>query len=101
MQNAVSAGEGDPRFSNVSATELEDIVFSVDVLTKPIKASKEELNPKKYGVIVRSGPNSGLLFPDLEGVETIDQQISIVLNKAGILTNEDYSIEKFEVTRHS
>lgn len=100
IQNAVSAGEGDPRFSNVETRELEDIVFSVDVLTMPIKSSKEELNPKKYGVIVRSGQNSGLLLPNLEGVETIEQQITIALNKAGILTNEDYSIEKFEVTRH-
>ncbi|MBU3174354.1 AmmeMemoRadiSam system protein A [Clostridium estertheticum] len=100
MKNAVSAGEGDPRFINVDSTELEDIIFSVDVLTNPIKALKEELNPKKYGVIVRSGKNSGLLLPNIEGVSTIDQQISIALNKAGILINEDYSIEKFEVIRH-
>lgn len=100
MQNAVSAGEGDPRFNNVILEELNDIVFSVDILTKPIKTSKEELNPKKYGVIVRSGQNSGLLLPDLEGIDTIDKQINIVLNKAGILINDNYSIEKFEVIRH-
>ena len=100
MQNAVSAGEGDPRFSNVILKEIEDIAFSVDVLTKPVKALKEELNPKKYGVIVRSGQNTGLLLPDLEGIDTIDEQINIVLKKAGILTNDCYSIEKFEVIRH-
>ncbi|MBZ9686504.1 AmmeMemoRadiSam system protein A [Clostridium estertheticum] len=100
MRNAIEAGEEDPRFSPVSEGELEDIVFSVDVLTEPIPALKEELDPKKYGVVVRSGRKSGLLLPDLEGVNTIEEQISIVLNKAGISTNEDYSIEKFEVIRH-
>ena len=72
MRNAVEAGEGDPRFSNVSVEELEDIVFSVDVLTEPKAALKEELNPKKYGVIVRSGAKSGVLLPDLEGVDTVE-----------------------------
>ena len=100
MRNAVEAGEEDPRFSPVSEGELEDIVFSVDVLTEPIKASIEELNPKKYGVVVRSGKKSGLLLPDLAGVDTIEEQISIVLNKAGISIDENYSIEKFEVIRH-
>ena len=100
MQNAVSAGEGDPRFGNVSVEELEDIIFSVDVLTQPKVATKEELNPKIFGVIVKSGVKSGVLLPDLEGVDTAQQQISIVLDKAGILPNEDYSIEKFEVNRH-
>jgi AmmeMemoRadiSam system protein A/AmmeMemoRadiSam system protein B len=100
MRNAIEAGEGDPRFSPVSEGELEDIVFSVDVLTEPIAASKEELNPKIYGVVVRSGRKSGLLLPDLEGVNTVEEQLSIVLNKASIPPSEKYSIEKFEVIRH-
>lgn len=100
MRNAIEAGEGDPRFSHVSEGELEDIVFSVDVLTEPIAALKEQLDPKKYGVIVRSGRKSGLPLPDLAGVKTIEEQISIVLNKASISPNEKYSIEKFEVIRH-
>lgn len=100
IRNAVEAGEGDPRFSNVLFGELEDIVFSVDVLTKPIATLKEELDPKKYGVVVRGGGKSGLLLPDLEGVSSIEEQISIVLNKASISPNENYSIEKFEVIRH-
>jgi AmmeMemoRadiSam system protein A/AmmeMemoRadiSam system protein B len=100
MRNAIEAGEGDPRFSPVSEGELEDIVFSVDVLTEPIAAKIEELDPKIYGVVVRSGRKSGLLLPDLEGVNTTSEQISIVLNKASISPNEKYSIEKFEVIRH-
>jgi len=100
MRNAFEAGEGDPRFNNVSFGELEDIVFSVDVLTEPIATLKEELNVKKYGVVVRCGKKSGLLLPDLEGVNTIEQQISIALDKASISSNENYTIEKFEVIRH-
>ena len=100
MRNAIEAGEGDPRFTPVSEEELEDIVFSVDVLRSPIEASKEELNPKKYGVVVRSGRKSGLLLPDLEGVNTVEEQLRIVLNKASISPSEKYSLEKFEVIRH-
>ena len=100
IANAVAAGERDPRFSNVSEEELEDIIFSVDVLTEPITSLKEELNPRKFGVIVRFGVKSGVLLPDLEGVDTIEQQISIVLNKAAISPKDNYTIEKFEVIRH-
>lgn len=100
IRNAVEAGERDPRFLPVSLNELEDIYFSVDVLTEPVKAFKEELDPKKYGVIVRSGVKSGLLLPELEGIDTVEEQLSIVLEKGGIFPKEDYTIEKFEVIRH-
>ncbi|MBE3593056.1 MAG: AmmeMemoRadiSam system protein A [Thermoanaerobacter sp.] len=101
IKNAISAGFEDPRFEPVEEYELKDIEYSVDVLTppQPVK-SKQELNPKKYGVIVRKGYRSGLLLPDLEGVDTVEEQISIALRKAGISPDEDYTIEKFEVERH-
>lgn len=86
IHNAVSAATRDPRFSPVSLEELEDIDISVDVLGKPeAVASASELNPKKYGVIVMSHARTGLLLPDLEGVDTVEQQISIAKEKAGIL----------------
>ena len=100
VRNAVAAGISDPRFNNVEKEEIEDITFSVDVLTEPKVASVQELDPKKFGVIVTSGKKSGVLLPDLSGVNTVDQQISIVLDKAGISSNEDYLIEKFQVIRH-
>lgn len=100
VRNAVAAGISDPRFNNVEKEEIEDITFSVDVLIEPKVASVQELNPKKFGVIVTSGNKSGVLLPDLAGVNTIDQQISIVLDKAGIFPNEEYTIEKFQVIRH-
>lgn len=100
IRNAVAAGDHDPRFSPVREDELEELDFSVDVLTKPQRALREELDPKKYGVIVRSGFKSGLLLPDLEGVDTVDQQLDIALQKGDISSDENYTIEKFEVIRH-
>ncbi len=100
IRNAVEAGEKDPRFYPVEEEELKDIEYSVDVLMPPRKASKDELDPKRFGVIVRKGSKAGLLLPDLEGVDGVDEQLEIALKKAGIGVNEDYSIEKFEVIRH-
>lgn len=100
IRNAVEAGEYDPRFDPVTEDELEDLVFSVDIIMPAVKAEKSELNPRKYGVIVRNGRRTGLLLPDLEGVDTVDEQLEIALGKAGIAHGESYSIEKFEVIRH-
>ncbi|SHI38928.1 AmmeMemoRadiSam system protein A [Lutispora thermophila] len=100
IRNAVEAGTQDPRFNPVREDELEEIDFSVDVLTEPEKATKSELDPKRYGVIVRWRGRTGLLLPDLEGVDTVEEQLNIALKKAGISSYENYSIEKFEVIRH-
>jgi AmmeMemoRadiSam system protein A/AmmeMemoRadiSam system protein B len=100
IRNAIEAGINDPRFNEVELEELLDIDFSVDVLTEPEASSIEELDPKEYGVIVRSKGKAGLLLPDLEGVETVEKQLEIALNKAGIGTYEDYSIQRFKVIRH-
>lgn len=101
IHNAISSGTRDPRFLPVDDYELEELIYSVDVLTEPepIK-SKDELDVKKYGVIVRKGNRSGLLLPDLEGVDTVDDQIAIALSKGGIRTDENYQMERFEVIRH-
>jgi AmmeMemoRadiSam system protein A/AmmeMemoRadiSam system protein B len=100
IRNAIEAGINDPRFNEVEKEELMDIVFSVDVLTEPVSCSKDELNPKEYGVIVKSKGKTGLLLPDLEGVDTVEEQISIALKKAGIRSYDEYSTEKFKVIRH-
>jgi MEMO1 family protein len=100
IENAVSAGVRDPRFPSVSEDELEDIIYSVDVLFTPEPiTSRDELDPKTYGVIVRKDHRSGLLLPDLEGVDAVEKQISIALSKAGISESEDYSMERFKVVR--
>jgi MEMO1 family protein len=100
IRNAVEAGVDDPRFGAVEEEELLDIDFSVDVLTEPEPAERDELDPKEYGVIVTSGRRRGLLLPDLEGVDTVEEQLSISLQKAGIGKNESFTIEKFKVIRH-
>lgn len=101
IHNAISSGTNDPRFYPVDEDELDDLEYSVDVLGKaePIE-SKSQLDPKRYGVIVRTGSRSGLLLPNLEGVDTVDNQVNIALDKAGIGKNEKYSMERFEVIRH-
>jgi AmmeMemoRadiSam system protein A/AmmeMemoRadiSam system protein B len=99
IHNAVSAAINDPRFTAISESELTSLDISVDVLNEPTPATKHDLNPKKYGVIVRRGLKSGVLLPNLEGINTVEQQLSIVLKKAGI-TNDNYTIERFEVIRY-
>lgn len=101
FRNAVSSGTEDPRFPPVSEKELPELVYSVDVLAEPepIK-SLQELNVKRYGVIVTSGRKRGLLLPNLEGVDTVEQQLDIAKKKAGIYDNEVISLERFEVVRH-
>ncbi len=101
MRNAISACSEDPRFDRVEPNELEDIVYSVDVLSpaEPI-TSTQQLDVTRYGVIVTSGYKRGLLLPNLEGIDTVEQQISIAKQKAGIKQGEEFSLERFEVVRH-
>lgn len=101
IHNAVSAGTEDPRFYPVTEDELSAIVYSVDVLSKPEPVKDRSfLDPKRYGVIVKKGFRTGVLLPDLEGVDSVDEQINIALRKAGIVPNEDYELYRFEVVRH-
>lgn len=100
IRNAVHAATEDPRFDRVREDELVDLDLSVDVLSLPIKSTKEELDPKIYGVIVSKGHRRGLLLPDLEGVDTVDYQLQIACEKGGINLLEDFEIEKFKVLRY-
>jgi len=80
---------------------LAKLEYSVDVLgaSEPIK-SMTELDPQKYGVIVYKGYKRGLLLPNLEGINTPEEQVNIALKKAGMKPSEDYQMERFEVVRH-
>ena len=99
--NAVSACSRDPRFYPVSQPELKDLDISVDILTKPEKISdKQKLDVQRFGVIVVSGTRRGLLLPDLEGIDSVEQQISIARRKAGIESDEAVELYRFEVVRH-
>ncbi len=101
IDNAISASTRDPRFDPIRKDELDWLEINVDILGEPEDIeSKEQLDVKRYGVIVSNRYKRGLLLPDLDGVDTVDQQIAIAKQKAGILDNEDYSLQRFEVTRH-
>lgn len=101
IQNAISAATRDPRFPPVRPEELADLDISVDVLTEPEPVgSLEELDPKRYGVIVQSGWRRGLLLPDLEGVDTVEYQVDIARQKAGIAPGEPVQLFRFEVKRY-
>ena len=98
---SIQAGTKDPRFKSVEKDELESLVYSVDVLMEPEPVEKtSQLDPETYGVIVKKGFRRGLLLPMLEGVDTVEEQLRIALNKAGIDPGENYSIERFKVIRH-
>ena len=101
IQNAVSAVSKDPRFEPVTEDELKYLDINVDVLgeAEPIK-SEAELDVKKYGVIVQSGYKRGLLLPDLDGVDTVEQQVAIARRKGGIAPGEKIDLFRFEVVRH-
>ncbi|MDR0551513.1 MAG: AmmeMemoRadiSam system protein A [Spirochaetaceae bacterium] len=103
LRNAVSASSEDPRFPPISADELDSLTYSVDILEppEPIK-SEAELDPKKYGVIVSLGYLRGLLLPNLDGVDTVDEQITIAMRKAGIPAREreNIKLKRFLVTRY-
>jgi len=101
IQNAISSATRDPRFEPVRPDELADLEISVDILTPPEPISgPEQLDPKRYGVIVESGWRRGLLLPDLEGVDTVEYQLAIARRKAGIGPNEPVKLYRFEVRRY-
>ena len=101
INNAISAATNDYRFDPVTVDELDDLEINVDVLTLPEDIKDESmLDPKKYGVIVSTGFKRGVLLPDLEGVNTVEEQISIAKRKAGIKENEEIKLQRFEVIRH-
>jgi len=101
IANAISSATRDPRFSAIAPDELENLSYSVDVLTAPEPVeSQDQLDPRKYGVIVEAGFRRGLLLPDLEGVDTVDYQIDICRQKAGIAPDEPIKLYRFEVKRY-
>ncbi len=99
--NAVSAAVRDPRFPPVRKEELPGLELSVDILGPVEKIeSEKELDPEKYGIMVRKGSRTGLLLPDLDGVDTVEQQVDIACRKAGIAPGEKPELYRFKVTRY-
>ena len=99
--NAICAATQDPRFMPLTLSEFKDTDVSVDVLTTPEPViSENDLDSKRYGVIVKSSGRCGLLLPNLEGVDTVEQQVGIARAKAGIGENEPVELLRFEIRRY-
>jgi AmmeMemoRadiSam system protein A/AmmeMemoRadiSam system protein B len=101
VHNAISSATQDPRFPSISADELSQLTYSVDVLTAPERIDgMDSLDPKRYGVIVENGYRRGLLLPDLEGVDSVEAQVAIAKEKAGIGQEEPVTLYRFQVKRY-
>lgn len=100
VRNAIEAGTRDPRFSPVDDDELPYLDYKVDILEEPEPATFDQLEPKRYGVVVRKGELAGLLLPDLDGVDTAEQQVTIACRKAGLEPDEPgLELYRFRVRR--
>jgi len=101
IANAICAATQDPRFLPVQLSEVDELTCSVDVLMPSEEVSDaSELDPKRYGVIVESGGRRGLLLPDLEGVDTVEEQVDIARHKAFISASAQIKLYRFEVLRY-
>ena len=99
-RNAHSSAMRDPRFPPVTVDECDAITCSVDVLSPSEPCTLDDLDPQIYGVIVEAGFRRGVLLPALAGVDTVEAQVSIALQKAGISPDEPYDVRRFRVTRY-
>jgi hypothetical protein len=101
IQNAISASTKDPRFPPVSANELEDLEIKVDILSSPEPTTEDQLDPQKYGLIVKgSDGRAGLLLPGIPSIKTPEQQIEVCKQKAFIGKDEPVQLFRFTVKRH-
>ncbi len=102
LRNAVLAAQDDPRFPPVSEEELLELVVSVDVLSplQPV-SDVRSLDPKKHGVLVTAENRSGLLLPDLDGVDSVEEQLAICKEKAGLPADAPVAVHSFTVTRYT
>ena len=101
IENAIKACSEDNRFDPVTEEELNYITYSVDVLGDIESIdNKNKLNTKRYGVIVNSGYKRGLLLPNIDGIDTVDEQIKIAMKKGNISEDENITLQRFEVNRY-
>jgi len=100
IENALKAALHDPRFSPVTPEELQDLTYSIDVVRPLEKISDvSALDPYVYGLVVRSNGKQGVLLPDLEGVDSTEEQIQICRAKGRIHDDEPIEMYRFKVER--
>ena len=101
IENAISAASKDPRFRPVEEDELAALRVSVDILSAPERvAGPGDLDVRRYGVIVQAGGKRGLLLPDIEGIASVDEQLSVARKKGGIGESESVELYRFVVERY-
>ena len=101
VENAISAATKDPRFRPVAEEELVELKVSVDILGAPERvAGPGDLDVLRYGIIVRSGAKRGLLLPDIDGIASVEEQLSVARKKGGIGELEHVVLYRFEVERY-
>jgi len=101
IENAISASTRDPRFRPVAEEELLELKVSVDILSPPQRVSgPHELDIRRYGLIVTCGTRRGLLLPNIEGIASVEEQVTIARKKGGIGEVEAVDLYRFEVERY-
>lgn len=97
ISNAIAVCH-DPRFLPLQKEEIPFLKFSIDVLSLLEQIfDLKNLDPKKYGILVKAENDNrtGLLLPDIPSIDSIEKQISIACQKAGI----DFEKEKILIYR--
>jgi AmmeMemoRadiSam system protein A len=100
VHNAIASATRDPRFSPITLPELIGIECSIDVLSSPVPVTRQDLDPELFGVLVVQGSKRGLLLPGLAGIQTVEQQIRLAKEKAGISTDDEMRLYRFIVERY-
>ena len=101
VENAIRAASRDPRFPPLDEEELADLAATVDILRPPVRAlGLEELDVRRFGVIVKSGSKRGLLLPAIEGIVSVEEQVAIARRKGGIGEEDPVELYRFEVERY-
>lgn len=105
ISNAIAAATQDYRFTPITLNELANLDFSVSLLSEPeLVDGFDKMDAKKYGMIVKcidSPYKCGLLLPDLEGIDTPEQQFSICCAKGGINPEEEpVALFRFKVGKY-
>lgn len=103
MDRARAAAFDDPRFTRLTRAELPDTSVEVSIL-RPLQpiGSIDELDPVRFGIEVRDGNGRrAVLLPEIDGVDTVEQQIKVTRQKAGIPPGNELQIRKFTVVKVS
>jgi AmmeMemoRadiSam system protein A len=62
---ALAAALSDPRFPPVRGRELSSLLLEISVLSEPVEARPEEIEPGRHGLLITLGSKRGLLLPQV------------------------------------